>query len=421
MARLIVTTIPLTGHVQPMLPIASELAARGHELVWITGAKFAQRVRATGAEFVAMSNDWDDADLERAFPALAGTRGLPRVKLQLREMFIAPMATQLADLEAQTRPDAVLSDSAHLGAGLFAEKHHVPWIELGISALMLPSQDTNPFGSAQPPDRGGPGMHRFLNWLIFRVLFGSVNRAYRRARIAAGLPAGDQMYFEVMSRELFLQPTVAELEYPRRDLPSQVAFIGPLLPPQGSAALPAWWPEVEAARAAGRPIILVTQGTLATDPSELVEPALAALADRDALVIVTMDRAIAAPANARVAAYVPYQALLPYCRMMITNGGYGGVQMAIAHGVPLIIAGGSEEKPEIAARVAWSGAAIDLRTGRPSPKRLRKAIERMLAEPSFRERAQTIQRVMAACDAPRHAADLVTMLLPDTQRQAHAS
>ncbi|CAN5260268.1 glycosyltransferase [soil metagenome] len=417
MARLVVATVPLTGHVQPMLPIVGELVARGHQIVWTTGVKFADRVRATGAAYAPMSGDWDDADLEHAFPGLRGARGLRRVKLQIRKMFIEPMSIQLADLEAMHRPDAVLSDSAHLGAGLFAEKHQVPWIELGISALMLPSRDTAPFGSALSPKRAS----RFLNWLIFRVLFGSVNRAYRRARVAAGMPAGDRMYFEVMSRELFLQPTVAELEYPRRDLPNQVAFIGPLLPPKGQAAMPPWWSEVEAAHVAGRPIILVTQGTLATDPSQLVEPALAALADRDALVIVTMDRAIAAPPNARVAAYVPYQALLPYCRMMITNGGYGGVQLAIAHGVPLIIAGGSEEKPEIAARVAWSGAAIDLRTGRPTPKALKKAIARMLAEPAFRERAQAIQRTMATCDAPRRAADLVETLVSVRERHAHAS
>ena len=417
MARLLVATIPLTGHVQPMLPIVSELVARGHEIEWITGVKFAQRVRTAGAAFVAMSNDWDDAELERAFPALRGVRGLRRIKLQIREMFIEPMRTQLADLEARPQPDAVISDSAHLGAGLFAEKHHVPWIELGISALMLPSRDTAPFGSALPPWLGS----RFLNWLILRVLFGSVNRAYRRARVAAGMPAGVRMYFEVMSNELFLQPTVAELEYPRRDLPRQVAFIGPLLPPVGQLDLPTWWSEVEAATAAGRPIILITQGTLATDPSELVEPALAALADLDAFVIVTMDRPIAAPRNARVAAFVPYQALLPYCRLMITNGGYGGVQLALAHGVPLIIAGGSEEKPEIAARVAWSGAAIDLRTGRPKPRALHAAVVRMLAEPAFRERARAIQRTMATCDAAKRAAELVETLVPVRERHVHAS
>ena len=37
---------------------------------------------------------------------------------------------------------------------------------------------------------------------------------------------------------------------------------------------------------------------------------------------------------------------------MVTNGGYGGVQLALAHGVPLVVAGNTEEKGEIAARVA---------------------------------------------------------------------
>ena len=36
---------------------------------------------------------------------------------------------------------------------------------------------------------------------------------------------------------------------------------------------------------------------------------------------------------------------------MLTNGGYGGVQYALAHGVPLVVAGDTEDKPEVAARV----------------------------------------------------------------------
>jgi UDP:flavonoid glycosyltransferase YjiC (YdhE family) len=36
---------------------------------------------------------------------------------------------------------------------------------------------------------------------------------------------------------------------------------------------------------------------------------------------------------------------------MVTNGGYGGVQMALAHAVPLVVAGAKEDKPEVAGRV----------------------------------------------------------------------
>src|SRR4030095_4366556 len=86
------------------------------------------------------------------------------------------------------------------------------------------------------------------------------------------------------------------------------------------------------------------------------------------------------PANARVEPFIPFGALLPHVDLMITKGGYGGVQFALAHGVPLIVAGATEEKPEIAARVAWSGAGINLKTKTPSPEQIRAAVRAVLAD-----------------------------------------
>lgn len=424
MARLLVATVPLTGHVHPMLLLVRTLRARGHELTWYAARKFEPAITATGATFAPMraAPDWDDADVEAALPALRGKRGLARVKAQLREMFIAPMVDQLRDLEELTdrcSPEAVIADSAHLGAALLSEKRGVPWAGLGISALVFPSVDTAPFGPGWRPARGVLGrlVHRLENALVHRIMFGGVTRAYRAGRVAAGLPPGRGTYFDVVSPHLYLHPTVPAFEYPRRDLPPQVHFIGPMVPPATAADLPAWWSDVADAQRRGTPIVLVTQGTLATDPSELIAPALRALADEPVLVVATTSREAAVlgaeplPANARVASFVPYQALLPLAAAMITNGGYGGVQMALRAGVPLVVAGGSEEKPEIAARVAWSGAGIDLRTRRPRPAAIRAALRRVLREPAFRARAGEIAGDMARCDAPADAAALIETLI----------
>ncbi len=418
-----------------MRVVVQALVARGHEVWWYAASKFAHIVEAAGATHVPMSAaiDWDDADVEAALPALRGKRGLARVRAQLRAMFIEPMVAQLRDLEAladRVRPEAVIADQAHLGAALLAETRGLPWVGVGISALVVPSVDVAPFGSALPPLAGDAGKKRngLLNWLIHRVLFASVNTAYRRQREAAGLPAGQGTYFDVLAPQLFLQPTIPAFEYPRSDLPAQVHFVGPLVPPaMREHPLPPWWGEVLAAHAAGTPIVLVTQGTLATDARELAMPALRALADAELLVVVTLDPSLLAaagqgelPANARVAAYVPYQQLLPLASVMVTNGGYGGVQMALGAGVPLVVAGGSEEKPEIAARVAWSGAGIDLRTGRPRVRALRLAVMRVLAEPAYRERARALAGEMARHDAPATSADLIEAVIVSAHA-AHAA
>lgn len=50
----------------------------------------------------------------------------------------------------------------------------------------------------------------------------------------------------------------------------------------------------------------------------------------------TLDTLPPLPANARAAAYLPYDELLPRTAVYVTNGGYGGVQYALRHGVPIL-------------------------------------------------------------------------------------
>ena len=76
------------------------------------------------------------------------------------------------------------------------------------------------------------------------------------------------------------------------------------------------------------------------------------------------------PDNARAAEYLPYDKLLTRTAVYVTNGGYGGVQYALRYGVPIVATGGKEDKPEVGARVAWSGVGRRLRSEHPSPKAL---------------------------------------------------
>lgn len=46
---------------------------------------------------------------------------------------------------------------------------------------------------------------------------------------------------------------------------------------------------------------------------------------------------------------------------MVSNGGYNGVLIALCNGVPLVVNGAQSDKPEICARVRWSGPACGLR------------------------------------------------------------
>ncbi|HEX5661621.1 MAG TPA: nucleotide disphospho-sugar-binding domain-containing protein, partial [Polyangiales bacterium] len=119
----------------------------------------------------------------------------------------------------------------------------------------------------------------------------------------------------------------------------------------------------------------------------------------------------ALPENARVVRFIEYARLLPHVDVMITNGGFGGVQTALANGVPLIVAGDTEEKPEVAQRIGRSGVGLNLRTGRPAERQIREAVRRVLDEPRFRERAQQMQREIAGYAGVQRAADVIEQVV----------
>jgi UDP:flavonoid glycosyltransferase YjiC (YdhE family) len=92
----------------------------------------------------------------------------------------------------------------------------------------------------------------------------------------------------------------------------------------------------------------------------------------------------------------------------ITNGGWGGVLEALSHGIPLIVAGGDLDKPEIAARVAWSGAGIDLGTGHPKPAAIARAYDRI---GSHKERARAVASELRSLGGVAAVGDLLERLI----------
>jgi UDP:flavonoid glycosyltransferase YjiC (YdhE family) len=254
-----------------------------------------------------------------------------------------------------------------------------------------------------------------------RIVLRDVNRHWRTIRATLDLPPSTGSPFATISPALHLQNGVAAFEYPRSDLPPQVRFVGSLADiPATTFEPPPWWPEVTSG---SRPVVHVTQGTVANDDVHaLLTRTIRVLADEDVLVVATtggpdVDVLGPLPANARAATFLPHGELLPHTAAMVTNGGFGGVQVALSHGVPLVVAGETEDKPEVAARVAWNGAGVRLRRASPRDGDLRAAVLRVLREPGFRARAGRLRDAYARVDTRTEVVNLVGAVL-DARRSA---
>jgi UDP:flavonoid glycosyltransferase YjiC (YdhE family) len=409
MTRYLIAVTPVHGHVMPMLTIAKGLTGRGHHVRVLTGSRFASAAAAAGADHVPLPPpaDYDDRDPDTAFPQRRKLTGLARLRFDMDNIFINPIPAQAAAVTEQLADpaDAVLTDSAFLGAIhlLHRPRTHRPTVGVcGVLPLSMSSRDTAPFGLGLPPSSTPVGRARnhVLNLLTRRLVFAGCQRNFQRVIGDLGLSAPETFYLDALPllADRFFQLTVPSFEYPRSDQPPSVVFAGPVLPVAGTTApLPDWWHDLD-----GRTVVHITQGTIDNhDLSSLIGPTLRALADEDVLTVATTGgQPIGSilgplPDNARVAEFIPYDLLLPQVDVMVTNGGYGGVQYALAHGVPLVVAGGSEDKPEVAARVHWSGAGINLRTGRPTQPAIRAAVTSVFQDPSYRRRAAELRADMA--------------------------
>ncbi|REJ05970.1 glycosyltransferase [Microbacterium bovistercoris] len=401
------------GHMAPTLAIARHLADQGHRVRFLTGERFAPVVRAAGIEYLPWPAD-GQVD-HQALRADAG--GMAAMAANVERLFIAPAAGQyraLVEAIDAEQTDVVVTEYTVVGAACltWGAMPHPPVVVCGILPLGLSSRDTAPWGMGILPRTGEVARlrNRALNWLTQHVVLRRPQRlAVETIREVAGGELTGFCFDWATRSALYAQLTVPGFEYPRSDLSPTVRFVGPLFgPPTRATAVPSWWGDLE-----GRTVVLVSQGTVANELSELVEPTVRALADRDLIVVATTGGADVGtlgplPANVRVADFVPYDLLMPQVDVFVSNGGYGGLHYALAHGVPLVVSGVTEDKAETTRRVEWSGTGVNLGVQRPTSAAVGDAVDRVLSTPSFRIRAEELQTEIAASPGIDGLAEMIS-------------
>ena len=52
--KILIASTPATGHINPLLAITRILLAEGHEITFLTGSAFRDRIENSGAKFVSL-------------------------------------------------------------------------------------------------------------------------------------------------------------------------------------------------------------------------------------------------------------------------------------------------------------------------------------------------------------------------------
>jgi MGT family glycosyltransferase len=416
------TAVATPGHVYPMLSIARHLIAQGHQVRVLTGELFRQRAEGAGAQFIAFDErvDFDYRYLEQHFPERAALPpGNAQMALALKDFFAAPIPLldqQLRSVMAAETPDLLMVENCFYGVlPLLQRTDRPPVIGIGVTPLSYSSRDSIFYGPRIPPALLPRELRR--EQLVdedTRALIDEVQQSFDIAMAQSGGQPLQQPFTDALigGCDRFLQLATPALEYQREDLPDSVRFIGPLRSAAAALETTDEWDEADQ-----RPLVIVSQGTLANvDLHQLIVPTLKALAELPVRVLATtggraVDPLLALlPANAKVREFISFEHWLPQAALLITNGGYGSINYALDQGVPLIVAGTGEDKLEAAARVVAAGCGISLHTSTPDEVQLRQAVQQILAQPAYRQRAAVVQADYARHDALTAIADEVAAL-----------
>jgi MGT family glycosyltransferase len=428
MPEILIASLSPVGHIGPLLTVAQGLVDRGDRVTVLTSAEHAAKIRKAGAtpQAIPAEADFDLTRLDIDLPGRTDTSGIKRVNFDIVRLFVQPMPHQaraLSQLMAQTQFDAIIVDAGFFGILPFLlgdPDARPPVLAYTTTPLMVTSRDTAPSGMGLPPTSTTLGRlrNRALNVLSQKVLLRQSQNAanYLLDRLNSR-PLPMFILDSGLLADRYIAPTVPEFDYPRSDLPANVRYVGAVHPALSQDfRLPPWWSELDGER----PVVHVTQGTIDNaDLGRLLEPTIDALGGEDVIVVATtggrkLSRLkMSLPMNTYVAEHIPHDLLLPKVDVMVTNGGYGAVQRALATGVPLVVAGNTEDKPEVAARVAWTGAGINLRTATPTPGAVRAAVREVLDNGSYLRRARELEVAFARRDGVAEIAVLVDEVIAE--------
>ena len=430
--KILLASIPATGHFNPILVAARILKEAGHETAIYTSLVFRDKIERAEVRFFPLPEDADEGVrdfIASFFEKHKVTPGPEELVKAYSGVFINPMISQFRGLQAILKefcPDVVIHETSFAGVipMLLGPRSERPAsVYLGITALPLERADGAPSGPGLLPSEDPEKRKEYAEIArnINELKHLPMRSAADKLLADIGLPSLPASLFasEAMLADLILQPCTPLFEFPLRESEEKLHFIGALLP-SGAGDVPA---QIKEAKKAGRKIVLVSQGTIANnDLGKLLAPTILALGEReDFLILATTggkpieNIPCTLTPNTIASQYLNFGQILPEVDVLVAFGSYGTVTQTLSFGVPMVVAGMGEDKPEVGARVTWTGTGIYLATDTPTPEQVRDAVDQILAKPEYRACAQELAQEFASCDSAKRLTELVEVVVAERE------
>ncbi|GAC1611311.1 MAG: glycosyltransferase [Mycobacteriales bacterium] len=381
--RILIAAMAGAGHVNPLRPLAAALRDSEHEVVWATGAEICSDLAADGFATRAVG-----PSLPALFGALAArTRGEPGagIRPERKTHWFAPRlfgevgvqltADALAAAAREIQPDVMLFESRCYAAPAVARSAGAYPVLQAVTTLLAPE--------------------------VEELVNDAVTPFWHELGLASPSFAG-------VYDGLTLSAFPASLDDPSPYPGLVVHRLAPPPPPQPPDWLDEWLAERE-----GRPLVYATLGTVFGDNAALLRSMIDGLAAQDVAVLLTVgshgdvDALGTPPSHMRFERFVPQDTVLARCAAVVSHGGSGTTLAALAHGLPHVLLPQGADQFLNAGRAQQQGHGYGLLPAEQNAEHISQALQEVLTDPSYSERARQIQHEMRTGLTPQQAVDLI--------------
>jgi UDP:flavonoid glycosyltransferase YjiC (YdhE family) len=381
--RILFTSTPGVGHVNPLIPLAQSLLRQGNDVRWATASDAVPTVEAAGirafgaglasrdrhAEYHRRFPEWQQLEPQELpahmFPRLFG------------EISLRPMLADLQSVVREWTPELIIHEVGEMAAPIVAATLGIPHVTEGFGARVRPERLraaeawTAPYWrSAGLDPRERCGSYEYLYLDIYP-------------------PGLDPGYDDDVGDHQLLRPVAIDTGAER--------------------SIAAWLEQPDE-----RPLVYLTFGTVFNATSGVFAAAVEAIKALDVRALVTvgpresLDAFGALPEHFLVAHYVPQHVTLQRADLVVSHAGSGTFLASLARGLPQLCLPQAADQFNNAAAGANSGAAISIEPQAATTAAIRAAVVALLSDPAYRVRARQVADDIAAMPAPDEVAAIIT-------------
>lgn len=393
MSTAVFFNIPAHGHVNPSLPLVSELARRGERVIYYNTEAFRGKVEGAGAEFRA----YTAPDEERV-----GQGADSPLDVMARLMTAAEAVIPAVLDEVRTaRPDYVIYDSMCVWGKQIARILGLPAI-CSCSIFFVGSQNFQAL-----PREGAIGRRMLGHPLEAGRYLWTHFSAARRLKRRYGVDSPGVFDFFGNPGDMTLVYTSRYFQIGGERLDETFKFVGPSLVERNDhAGFPFEFLE-------GGPVVYISLGTIFNDRPRFFRLCMDAFGNSRLRAVMSVGGRVDTaalgpiPQNFLVLPHAPQLEILRRASLFVTHGGMNSASESAWFGVPMVVAPQMGDQLVIARRVEQLGAGVVVDSHHFTAQGLREAAEQVLCAESFRRQSRAIGESFRQAGGYVRAADEV--------------